>query len=129
MLSTAKDLRDIFEIWGRAVIDLGDADTTFPMSSGRSRTSHGTLLRHVCINVVVLNKLHSLGSPQCFKFTGRHNKGGRLGQRRPKVQVFKHLFAGGMSGAVSRTVVAPLERIKASVLSQYLVYTMVHQIR
>eukprot|EP00246_Nothoceros_aenigmaticus_P005399 TRINITY_DN1743_c0_g1_i1.p1 TRINITY_DN1743_c0_g1~~TRINITY_DN1743_c0_g1_i1.p1 ORF type:complete len:334 (+),score=68.66 TRINITY_DN1743_c0_g1_i1:1139-2140(+) len=76
MLSTAKDLRDIFEIWGRAVIDLGDADTTFPMSSGR------------------------------------YNKGGRLGQRRPKIQVLKHLFAGGMSGAVSRTIVAPLERIK-----------------
>eukprot|EP00249_Psilotum_nudum_P007859 c20870_g1_i1 orf=360-2165(-) len=76
MLSTANDLRDTFEIWGRAAIDLGDVDTSFPMSSGR------------------------------------YNKTGRLGQRRPKVQVLKHLFVGSVSAAVSRTAVAPLERMK-----------------
>lgn len=76
MLSSLKDMRDPFQIWGRAIIDLGDVDTSFPLSAGR------------------------------------YHKMGQLGQRRPKKNVLRHLLAGAASAAVSRTVVAPLERIK-----------------
>lgn len=76
MISSAKDLRDAFEIWGRAVVDLGDLDISFPLSSGR------------------------------------YDKRRRLGQRRPRHQILRHLLAGTICGAVSRTVVAPLERVK-----------------
>ena len=76
LLSSARDLRDVFEVWGRAVLDLGDVDVSFPMSSGLYRKMKGETVR------------------------------------RPKKSVAKHLLAGGISGGVSRTVVAPLERTK-----------------
>merc|ERR1711981_752117 len=64
-------MRDMFEVWGRAVVDLGDVDVSMPMSSGLYMTV-----------------------------------------KRTKKSVAKHLFAGAVSGGVSRSVVAPLERVK-----------------
>ena len=34
LLTSARDMRDIFEVWGRAVMDFGDVDVSMPMSSG-----------------------------------------------------------------------------------------------
>ena len=34
MVTSFKDLRDSGEVWGRAKLDLGDADISFPVSSG-----------------------------------------------------------------------------------------------
>ena len=65
-----------WQVWGRAVVDLGDVDVSFPMSSGLYRKMKGETVR------------------------------------RPRKSVAKHLFAGAVSGGVSRTVVAPLERVK-----------------
>ena len=33
MVTSFKDLRDPGEVWGRAVLDLGDADICYPASS------------------------------------------------------------------------------------------------
>jgi len=76
LLTSARDMRDMFEVWGRAVVDLGDVDVSMPMSSGLYMKMKGeTVIR-------------------------------------PKKSVAKHLFAGAVSGGVSRSVVAPLERVK-----------------
>ena len=76
MLSSASDMRGVFEVWGRAVLDLGDVDVSFPLSSGKHRKQAG---KHV---------------------------------ERSGMDVFKHLMVGAISGGVSRSVVAPLERVK-----------------
>ena len=31
LLTSARDMRDMFEVWGRAVVDLGDVDVSMPM--------------------------------------------------------------------------------------------------
>ena len=33
LLTSARDMRDMFEVWGRAVVDLGDVDVSMPMVS------------------------------------------------------------------------------------------------
>jgi solute carrier family 25 phosphate transporter 23/24/25/41 len=76
LLTSARDMRDIFEVWGRAVMDFGDVDVSMPMSSGLYCKMRGETVK------------------------------------RPKKAVAKHLFAGAVSGGVSRSVVAPLERVK-----------------
>ncbi|UPR03128.1 mitochondrial carrier protein [Chloropicon primus] len=76
LLTSARDMRDMFEVWGRAVVDLGDVDVSMPMSSGLYMKMKGETVK-------------------------RTNK-----------SVAKHLFAGAVSGGVSRSVVAPLERVK-----------------
>uniref|UniRef100_A0A7S2Z943 Mitochondrial carrier protein n=1 Tax=Chloropicon laureae TaxID=464258 RepID=A0A7S2Z943_9CHLO len=76
LLTSARDMRDVFEVWGRACLDLGDVDVSMPMSSGLYMKMKGEVVK------------------------------------RPGKNVAKHLFAGAVSGGVSRSVVAPLERVK-----------------
>jgi len=76
LLTSARDMRDMFEVWGRAVMDFGDVDVSMPMSSGLYMKMRGETVK------------------------------------RPNKAVAKHLFAGAVSGGVSRSVVAPLERVK-----------------
>jgi len=76
LLTSARDMRDMFEVWGRAVVDLGDVDVSMPMSSGLYMKMKGETVK------------------------------------RTKKSVAKHLFAGAVSGGVSRSIVAPLERVK-----------------
>lgn len=70
LLTSAKDLRGVFEVWDRAVLDFGDVDISFPLDSGKRRAP-------------------------------RSRRG-----------ILKHLLVGAISGGVSRSVVAPLERVK-----------------
>lgn len=71
MLSNACDMRGALEVWGRAMVDIGDVPMTFPAVSQKKAEKVGTA-------------------------------GG----------VLKHLLVGAVSGGVSRSVVAPLERVK-----------------
>ena len=70
LLTSARDLRGVFEVWDRAVLDFGDVDVSFPLDSGKRRAP------------------------------------------RSKRGILKHLLVGAISGGVSRSVVAPLERVK-----------------